>query len=76
MTRSPWQDKATLCKAHKDVAVATLPAEPDKPVTAPGLPHSMGHANGWSMDGLGCVKKRGPSSVMYMQSSRRTPNSP
>lgn len=34
------------------------------------------HAKGWSIDGLGSVKNRGPSSVMTMQSSSRTPNSP
>ena len=33
-------------------------------------------AKGCSMDGLCGVKKRGPVSVMYMQSSRRMPNSP
>ena len=33
------------------------------------------HAKGCSMEGLCGVKKRGPVSVIYMQSSRRMPNS-
>ena len=40
---------------------------------------SLGHGgypNGWSMAGLCFVNIFAPQSVMYMQSSRRTPNSP
>ena len=33
-------------------------------------------AKGLSMDGLGSENHRGPSSVMYAQSSNRMPNSP
>ena len=67
-------EATTRLLAARGAHVVIVARRTDRPYPRPLL--ESGYPNGRSMLGGGCVKNFGPASVMWKQSSMRTPNLP